>query len=159
MRINIVAVGKIKAKYIKLGIDEFLKRLSRYTKVNVIEVGDEKIPANASEADLEALKDKEAEKILKQIPSNSYVVALDVGGKSLSSEDLASWMQDLMVQGRSEITFVIGGAVGLHRRVVKSADFCLSFSSMTFTHQMIRLILLEQVYRGFKIIKGEPYHL
>lgn len=158
MKINLIAVGKIKAKFLKLGLDEFLKRLSRYAKINIIEVGDEKIPVNPSEMELENMKDREAKKILKRIPENSYLIALDKGGKALSSEDLAVWMQNLMLQGKSNLTFIIGGAMGLDQKIIQSADLVLSFSKMTFTHQMIRLMLLEQLYRGFKIIQGEPYH-
>lgn len=158
MKINLIAVGKIKAKFLKLGLDEFLKRLSRYTKINIIEVGDEKIPVNPSEMELENMKDREAKKILKRIPENSYLIALDKGGKALSSEDLAVWMQNLMLQGKSNLTFIIGGAMGLDQKIIQAADLVLSFSKMTFTHQMIRLMLLEQLYRGFKIIQGEPYH-
>lgn len=158
MKINLIAVGKIKAKFMKLGLDEFLKRLSRYAKINIIEVGDEKIPVNPSEMELENMKDREAKKILKRIPENSYLIVLDKGGKALSSEDLAVWMQNLMLQGKSNLTFIIGGAMGLDQKIIQSADLVLSFSKMTFTHQMIRLMLLEQIYRGFKIIQGEPYH-
>lgn len=158
MKINLIAVGKIKAKFLKLGLDEFQKRLSRYAKINIIEVGDEKIPVNPSEIELENMKDREAKKILKRIPENSYQIVLDKGGKALSSEDLAAWMQDLMLQGKSNLTFIIGGAMGLDQKIIQSADLVLSFSKMTFTHQMIRLMFLEQLYRGFKIIQGEPYH-
>lgn len=158
MKIHILAVGKIKEDFIRAGIDEFLKRLSRYAKVNIIEVDDEKIPANPSGADIEAVKEREADKLLKRIPANSYVVVLAIQGKTVSSEGLAEMMENLMVQGQSEITFIIGGAVGLHQKVVDLADYTLSLSKMTFTHQMIRMILLEQVYRAFRIMKGEPYH-
>lgn len=158
MKINLIAVGRIKAKFLKLGLDEFLKRLSRYAKINIIEVGDEKIPVNPSEIELENMKDREAKKILKRIPENSYLIVLDKGGKALSSEDLAAWLQDLMLQGKSNLTFIIGGAMGLDQKIIQSADLVLSFSKLTFTHQMIRLMLLEQLYRGFKIIQGEPYH-
>ncbi|AZR74216.1 23S rRNA (pseudouridine(1915)-N(3))-methyltransferase RlmH [Anoxybacter fermentans] len=158
MKINIVAVGKIKENFIRTGIEEFLKRLSRYAKIKIMEVKDEKIPSNPSGVDLERVKEREADRILKLIPENSYVIVLAVQGKSMSSEELAKYIQNLMVQGHGEITFVIGGVVGLHQKVIDAADFVLSFSHMTFTHQMIRLILLEQLYRAFKIIKGEPYH-
>lgn len=158
MKINILAVGKIKEEFIRAGINEFLKRLTRYAKVNIIEVDDEKIPANPSGADIESVKEREGEKLLKKIPANSYVIVLAILGKPMTSEGLSAAMQDLMVQGHSEITFIIGGAVGLHQKVVESADLLLSMSGMTFTHQMIRMILLEQIYRAFKIMKGEPYH-
>lgn len=159
MKIKIVAVGKIKEKFLRAGIDEFLKRLSRYAKVTIIEVADEKLPANPGEADLEAIKKREAERIQKYLTGNSLVVALAIQGKQMSSTELSQWIEGMMVQGKSEITFVIGGAVGLHKSILASADYLLSFSKLTFTHQMIRLILLEQIYRGFRIIRGEPYHL
>ena len=158
VKINIVAVGKIKEKFLREGIDEFLKRLSRYAKVKIVEVADEKIPVNPSEADLEAVKKREADKIKKYLTGNSLVVALAIQGKQKSSEELAQWMKELMIQGKSEITFVIGGAVGLHKSILDLANYLLSFSKLTFTHQMIRMILLEQIYRGFKIMRGEPYH-
>ena len=158
MKVNILAVGKIKEDFIRAGIDEFLKRLSRYVKVNIIEVDDEKIPANPSGADIEGVKEREAEKLVKKIPQNSYVIALAIQGKPLTSEGLSEAIQHLMVQGQSEITFIIGGATGLHQKVLDAAQMLLSFSKMTFTHQMIRMILLEQVYRAFRIMKGEPYH-
>lgn len=159
MKIKIVAVGKIKEKFLRAGIDEFLKRLSRYAKVTIIEVADEKLPANPGEADLEAIKKREAERIQKYLTGNSLVVALAIQGKQMSSTELSQWIEGMMVQGKSEITFVIGGAVGLHKSILGSADYLLSFSKLTFTHQMIRLILLEQLYRAFRIIRGEPYHL
>lgn len=158
MKINILCVGKIKEEFIRAGIDEFLKRLSRYAKVNILEADDEKIPANPSGAELEAVKEREADKLMKRIPVNSYVIVLAIQGKPLSSEGLAEMMEELMVQGQSEITFIIGGAVGLHQKVIDQAHYILSFSKMTFTHQMIRMILLEQIYRAFRIMKGEPYH-
>ena len=159
MQINIIAVGKIKKDFIQMGIDEYLKRLSRYTKVNIIEVKDEKIPGNASDAEIEQIKEKEAERILERIPGNSYVIALEVRAKTMTSEGLAKWIKNKQVQGWSNITFIIGGAVGLHPKISEQANLPLSFSYMTFTHEMIRMILLEQVYRAFKIMNNEPYHL
>ncbi|ACL70769.1 23S rRNA (pseudouridine(1915)-N(3))-methyltransferase RlmH [Halothermothrix orenii] len=158
MKINIMAVGKIKEDYINAGIKEFLKRLKPYTEVNVIEVDDERIPPNASGAQIEKVKEKEGERLLKNVPKNSYVIVLDVKGKPMTSEGLAKSIQNLQLQGYSNITFIIGGALGLSQKVLDTGDYILSFSHMTFTHQMIRLILLEQLYRAFKIIKGEPYH-
>ena len=158
VKIDLIAVGKIKTKYLKLGIDEFIKRLSRYAKVSIIDLGDEKIPINPNNTELENLRNREAERIAKRVKPNSYVIVLDQRGKALSSEGLAALMENLMIQGKSHLTFVIGGALGLDRKIFDSADFVLSCSKMTFTHQMIRLMLLEQIYRGFKIIHGEPYH-
>ena len=138
MNITIIGVGKIKEKYLKLGIDEFSKRLTKYCKLDVIELDDEKCPENLSEKDMLIVKDKEGKKILSKIKNNSYVIALAIGN--------------------SHITFVIGGSLGLSDEVLKRADYKLSFSKMTFPHQLMRLILLEQVYRAFRINNNEPYH-
>jgi 23S rRNA (pseudouridine1915-N3)-methyltransferase len=158
MNIKIISVGKIKEKYIKLGIDEFTKRLSKYCKLDIIEVDDEKAPENLSEKEMDIIKYKEGQKILSNIKSNSYVIALAIDGKNLSSEELANKMSNLSISGNSNIAFVIGGSLGLSKDVLDRSDFKLSFSKMTFPHQLMRLILLEQVYRGFRIIKNEPYH-
>ena len=158
MNITIIGVGKIKEKYLKLGIDEFSKRLTKYCKLDVIELDDEKGPENLSEKDMLIVKDKEGKKILSKIKNNSYVIALAIDGKNLSSEELADTMSKLAVRGNSHITFVIGGSLGLSDEVLKRADYKLSFSKMTFPHQLMRLILLEQVYRAFRINNNEPYH-
>lgn len=158
MNINIITVGKLKEKYLKLGIDEFKKRLSKYCKLEIIELYDEKAPENLSDKEMEMIKDKEGKKILGKVKGNSYVIALAIDGKNLSSEELASTIESLGVRGNSHITFVIGGSLGLSDEVLERADYKLSFSKMTFPHQLMRLILLEQVYRAFRINKGEPYH-
>lgn len=158
MNINIVCVGKIKEKYLKLGIDEFKKRLSKYCKLDVIELDDEKAPENLSDKEMLMIKDKEGKKILSKVKANSYVIALAIDGKNLSSEELADTMSKLAVRGSSHITFIIGGSLGLSDEVLSRADYKLSFSKMTFPHQMMRLILLEQVYRAFRINNNEPYH-
>ena len=158
MRINIVCVGKIKEKYLKLGIDEFKKRLSKYCKLEIIELEDEKAPENLSDKEMLIIKEKEGKKILSKIKDNSYVIALAIDGKNLSSEELAETINKLGVRGISNITFVIGGSLGLSDEVLSSADYKLSFSKMTFPHQLMRLILLEQVYRAYRINNGEPYH-
>ena len=158
MRINIVCVGKIKEKYLKLGIDEFKKRLSKYCKLEVIELEDEKAPENLSDKEMLIIKEKEGKKILSKIKDNSYVIALAIDGKNLSSEELAETINKLGVRGISNITFVIGGSLGLSDEVLSRADYKLSFSKMTFPHQLMRLILLEQVYRAYRINNGEPYH-
>ena len=158
MNITIIGVGKIKEKYLKLGIDEFSKRLTKYCKLDVIEIDDEKCTENLSEKDMLIVKDKEGKKILSKIKNNSYVIALAIDGKNLSSEELADTMSKLAVRGNSHITFVIGGSLGLSDEVLKRADYKLSFSKMTFPHQLMRLILLEQVYRAFRINNNEPYH-
>lgn len=158
MRINIVCVGKIKEKYLKLGIDEFKKRLSKYCKLEIIELDDEKAPENLSDKEMIMIKDKEGKKILSKIKDNSYVIALAIDGKNLSSEELAETINKLGVKGVSNITFVIGGSLGLSNDVLSRADYKLSFSKMTFPHQLMRLILLEQIYRSYRINNGEPYH-
>ena len=158
MRINIVCVGKIKEKYLKLGIDEFKKRLSKYCKLEIIELEDEKAPENLSDKEMLMIKEKEGKKILSKITDNSYVIALAIDGKNLSSEELAQTINKLGVRGVSNITFVIGGSLGLSDEVLSRADYKLSFSKMTFPHQLMRLILLEQVYRAYRINNGEPYH-
>ena len=158
MNITVIGVGKIKEKYLKMGIDEFKKRLSKYCKLDIIELDDEKAPEKLSEKEMVMVKDKEGKKILSKVKDNSYVIALAIDGKNLSSEELADKMSDLTVRGNSSITFVIGGSLGLSDAVLDRADYKLSFSKMTFPHQMMRLILLEQVYRAFRINNNEPYH-
>ena len=158
MNITIVTVGKLKEKYLKMGIEEFTKRLGAYAKVDVVEVPDEKAPESLSDADMEIVKKKEAERILAKIGSDTYVIALAIEGKMKTSEELAADLESLMTYGRSKVAFVIGGSLGLHDSVIKRADELLSFSKMTFPHQMMKLILLEQVYRAFRIMKNEPYH-
>ncbi|MEJ8552776.1 23S rRNA (pseudouridine(1915)-N(3))-methyltransferase RlmH [Tepidibacter sp. Z1-5] len=158
MNIKIVTVGKIKEKYLKLGIDEFSKRLTKYCKLDIVELNDEKAPENLSEKEMLMIKDKEGKKILSHVKDTTYAIALAIDGKNLSSEDLANKLNNLSIMGKSNVTFIIGGSLGLSDEVLKRADFKLSFSKMTFPHQLMRLILLEQVYRSFRIIKGEPYH-
>lgn len=158
MNIKVITVGKIKEKYIKLGIDEFAKRLSKYCNLEQVEVSDEKAPETLSDKEMQMIKDKEGEKILAHVKENTYLIALAIEGKMISSEELATKMQDLAISGKSHITFVIGGSLGLSDRVMKRADYKLSFSKMTFPHQLMKVILLEQVYRGFRIITGAPYH-
>lgn len=158
MNIRIVTVGKVKEKYIQEGIKEFTKRLSRYCLLDIVEVDDEKAPENLSKKEMEIVKTREGERILAKIPQNSFIISLEIQGKQLSSEELSKKIDDLMVNGINDITFVIGGSLGLSTEVMNRSDFKLSFSKMTFPHQLMRLILLEQVYRAWKIIKGEPYH-
>lgn len=158
MRITVVCVGKIKEKYLTMAIDEYKKRLSRYCKLEIIELADEKTPDNASAAEELQIKKKEGERILKNIKDSAYVIALAIEGKMLSSEELADKMQQLGVSGESHLVFVIGGSLGLDAEVLDRADYKLSFSKMTFPHQVMRMILLEQVYRGYRIMGGEPYH-
>lgn len=158
MRITVIGVGKIKEKYLTMGIDEYAKRLSRYCKLDIIELADEKTPDNASEAEELQIKKKEGERILKNIKDGAYVIALAIEGKQLTSTELADKMQKLGVDGESHLIFVIGGSLGLDSEVIKRADYLLSFSKMTFPHQLMRMVLLEQVYRGYRIMNGEPYH-
>ena len=158
MNITIISVGKIKEKYINLGLSEFQKRLSKYCKLNLIEVSDEKAPENLSEADMEIVKNKEGEKILSKVNDNTYIIVLAIDGKQLSSEELSKKIDNLALQGNSSVTFIIGGSLGLSDEVLNKANYKLSFSKMTFPHQLMKLILLEQVYRAFRISRGEPYH-
>lgn len=154
MKITIVSVGKLKEKYLKQGIQEFLKRLSSYAKVEIIEVADEKAPENLSEAEEKQVKDKEGERILQAISPDTYVITLEIEGKMLSSEQLAKKMDELATYGKSKVAFVIGGSLGISEAVQQRSDFAISFSKMTFPHQLMRLVLLEQVYRGFRLIGG-----
>lgn len=158
MKITLVTVGKIKEKYFTDAIAEYSKRLSRYCKLDIIQVADEKTPDNAGAALERQIKDKEGERILAQIKDGAYVAALAIEGKKLTSEQLADKIENLGVSGCSQIVFVIGGSLGLSEQVCRRADYLLSFSDMTFPHQLMRVILLEQVYRGYRIIQGEPYH-
>jgi 23S rRNA (pseudouridine1915-N3)-methyltransferase len=158
VNISIVSVGKLKEKYLKLGIDEFTKRLTAYAKIELVEVPDEKAPEQLSELEMIQVKQKEGEKILAKISPDTYVIALAIDGKMKSSEDLADSLDKLATYGKSKIAFVIGGSLGLSNEVLQRADEKLSFSKMTFPHQMMKLILLEQVYRAFRINRGEPYH-
>ena len=158
MKITIITVGKLKEKYLKDAISEYSKRLSRYCKLEVIEVADEKTPDQAGEGMETMIREKEAERILKYIREDAYVVTLEIKGKQLTSEELAEKIDCLGVQGKSHIQFVIGGSIGLGGTVLNRSDYALSFSRMTFPHQLMRVILLEQIYRSYRIINGEPYH-
>ncbi len=159
LRIKIISVGKLKEKYLKDGIKEYAKRLSSYCKLSFIELADESIAkANSSKAEEDKIKNAEADRIKKHIKQGDYVIALDLKGKLLSSEDLASHIDKLAITGKSDIVFIIGGSLGLADEILKMSDFRLCFSAMTFPHQLMKLILIEQIYRSFKIIKGETYH-
>ncbi len=158
MKITIVTAGKIKEKYLTAGINEFLKRLGPFANVKIVEINEEKMKDNPSEAEKQQTLQQEGQRLLRQVPDGSYLFVLDVYGQQLSSEKLAAKLDSLALQGHSNITFLIGGAFGLSEEVRQAADFRLSFSPMTFTHQMIRLLLVEQIYRCFKINRGEKYH-
>lgn len=158
MKITVVAVGKVKEKFYREAIDEYTKRLSAYCKMEVIQVADEKTSENSSETEMDLIKEKEAGRILKNIPDNAYVITLEILGKNLDSIELAEKINQLGIHGTSHIVFVIGGSLGLHSSVSNRADYKLSFSKMTFPHQLMRVILLEQIYRSYRIIHKEPYH-
>lgn len=158
MNVTLVTVGKIKEKYFRDAISEYEKRLSRYCKLEIIEVADEKTPDKASEVVEEQIKEKEAERILKYIKEDAYCIALAIEGKKTDSVGMANHLEQLALTGKSNLVYVIGGSLGLHKKVLQRANEKLSFSDMTFPHQLMRVILLEQIYRCYRIINGEPYH-
>ena len=158
MKITCVVVGKIKEKYFTDAIKEYSKRLSRYCKLEIVELADEKTPDGASEAEELAIREKEGERILKALKDDAYVIALAIEGKMLDSVELSRKIESLGISGTSHIAFVIGGSLGLAPAVMKRADYALSFSRMTFPHQLMRVVLLEQLYRSYRIMKHEPYH-
>ncbi len=159
MKITCVVVGKIKEKYFTDAIKEYSKRLSRYCKLEIVELADEKTPDGASEAEEVAIREKEGERILKALKDDAYVIALAIEGKMLDSVELSQKIDRLGVSGTSHIAFVIGGSLGLAPAVMKRADYALSFSRMTLPHQLMRVVLLEQLYRSYRILTNEPYHL
>ena len=158
MEIRIITVGKIKEKYLSDGIAEYAKRLSRYCKLIFCQVADEKTPDKASEALNIQIKDTEGERLMKHIREQDYVIALAIDGKMLDSVELAEKIDKLGIGGVSQLVFVIGGSLGLSEAALSRADYRLSFSRMTFPHQLMRVILLEQIYRSYRIIHKEPYH-
>ena len=158
MEIRILSVGKIKEKYLTEGIKEYGKRLSRYCKLEIIQVADEKTPDHAGEALETQIREKEGERILAGIREGAYVIALAIEGKMLDSVELSEKIAALGVSGTSQIIFIIGGSLGLSKQVLDRADYLLSFSRMTFPHQLMRVILLEQIYRGYRIMNGQAYH-
>ena len=158
MKITLVTVGKIKEKFFEDAIKEYSKQLSRYCKLEILQVADEKTPEGASEAVELQIKEKEGQRILSLIRDDAYVIALAIEGKMLDSEELAERIEKLGVSGISQIVFVIGGSLGLSAQVMKRADYALSFSRMTFPHQLMRVVLLEQIYRGYRIMNHQPYH-
>lgn len=157
MNINILAVGKVKEKYILMGIEEFAKRLTPHCAIKIIEVPDEPAPEKLSKSEEEKVKQKEGEKLLKYISPSDYTIALDLKGKTLTSEEFADKISDIMME-TSTINFVIGGSLGLSEEILNKSEYKLSFSKMTFPHQLMRLILIEQIYRAFRIMNGFPYH-
>lgn len=151
-------MGKIKEKFYRDAIDEYVKRLSKYCSVSIIEVADEKTSENASDTEIDIVKDKEGERLLKNIGERDFVIALAILGKQMDSVAFSKYIEDLGIQGKSTIDFVIGGSLGLSDSVLKRADYQISFSKMTFPHQLMRVVLLEQIYRAMRIMKNEPYH-
>ena len=158
MKITIVCVGKIKEKFYRDALAEYTKRLSRYCSLSITEVADEKTKEQASDVDCAIIKDREGERILKSIREDGYVITLAIDGKNLDSVELSKKIENLALTGKSNLYFVIGGSLGLSDEVMKRADYKLSFSRMTFPHQLMRVILLEQIYRSYRIINHEPYH-
>ncbi len=158
MKVTVISVGKIKEKYLKDAIGEYSKRLSAYCKLTHIEVADEKAPETLSDKEEVQIKDKEGKKILGKIKDSQYVFALDLSGKQRSSEEFATELEKLPVYGNGDIVFIIGGSLGLSKEVIKRSDTQICFSRMTFPHQLMKVILLEQVYRAHRIITGAPYH-
>lgn len=158
MRVTIVCVGKCKEAFYTQAAAEYAKRLSRYVKLEIVEVADEKAPEEAGESQREKIKEKEGERLLARIRDGSYVIALAIQGEALSSEELAARIERLGIEGKSHLVFVIGGSLGLSQAVLSRADYVLSFSRLTFPHILMRVILLEQIYRSYRIMNGEPYH-
>ncbi|MHC5372862.1 23S rRNA (pseudouridine(1915)-N(3))-methyltransferase RlmH [Enterococcus sp. LJL120] len=158
MQIKIVTVGKLKEKYLIEGIKEYTKRLSKYSKIEILEVPDEKAPENLSAAEMLQVKEKEGQRILAKVKDSEYVFALAINGQNPTSETFAKQIENLGIQGKSQLTFIIGGSLGLSAEVLNRSNSQISFGKMTYPHQLMRLILVEQIYRGFRIMKGEPYH-
>ena len=158
IHINVVCVGKIKEKYLKEAIDEYSKRLSKYCKLNIIEIQDESLPNKINENTIEEVKIREGEKILETLRNSSYIVSLDLKGKQYTSEEFADKIEKISTRGFGEISFIIGGTLGLDKRVLNSSNELICFSNMTFPHQLIRVFLLEQLFRSFKILNNESYH-
>lgn len=158
MNIKIICIGKIKEKYLVDGINEYSKRISKYCNLNIIEINDKKIPDTPNSSEIEQIKLQEANEILKHISSKDYTISLDLKGNFLSSDELAKKTSDICINGYNTITYIIGGSLGLHKSVLDKCNYSISFSKMTFPHQLFRLILLEQIYRSFKINNNETYH-
>ncbi len=158
MKITLITVGKLKEKYFTMAVDEYSKRLSRYAKLNIIELADEKTPDNASPAEEENIKRKEGERIIKSLKGDEYIITLEIEGKMFNSVELSQKINQIGISGKGHIAFIIGGSLGLSDEVSGIADFKLSFSKLTFPHQLMRVILLEQIYRSYRILMNEPYH-
>lgn len=157
-RLTVLAVGRLKERYLVEGVAEYAKRLKPYARVDVVEVADQPFSESAGPAEREQVKDAEGERLLRRLRPGTFFIVLDAAGRSLTSEEMAARLEDLALAGKSDITFAVGGALGHSREVIARAEMLLSFSRFTFPHQLMRLILLEQIYRWFRIIRGEPYH-
>lgn len=158
MKITIISVGKLKEKYLKVGIAEYSKRLKSYTKIKIVEIKDEPAPKDLSKKEIEQVKKIEGRKIIEKIPERSEVIALDLKGKEFTSENFAKYINDTTIYGKSHLVYIIGGSNGLSSEVLKKSQLKISFGKLTYPHQLMRLILLEQIYRSFKILNNEPYH-
>lgn len=156
--INIICVGKLKEQYLKEAVGEYSKRLSKYCNLNIIEIQDEKLPDKISEKNIEEIKDKEGNKILSNIKKDSYTIALDLNGKQYKSEEFSEKIENIKISGYSTINFIIGGTLGISKKVLETSNELVCFSKMTFPHQLIRVFLLEQLFRAFKISNNETYH-
>lgn len=158
MKVNIIAVGKLKEKYLKEAVNEYSKRLSKFCQLDIVEVSDEKAPDKLSKLEEEQVKKREGQRIIKKIKDGSLVIVLDIKGEKLDSEGFANKLNSFFISGKSNITFIIGGSLGLDDEVLNLADFRFSLSDLTFPHQLARVILLEQIFRAFKILANETYH-
>lgn len=158
MKITLITVGRLKEKFYREAVEEYAKRLGRYCKLEILQVEDEKTPGNASEMEEDLIRKKEGERIMKLLKEDACMITLEIAGKMYDSLEFAHTMEKLQISGVSHIQFVIGGSLGLYEEVCKKADLAVSFSKMTFPHQLMRVILLEQIYRAYRIIHGEPYH-
>ena len=158
VHINIICIGKLKEKYLKEAQDEYIKRLSKYCDIEIIELNDEQLPSKINNSIIEQIKEKECKKIMEYIKNDSYIIPLDLKGKEYSSEEFSAKLEDIQVKGYSNITLIIGGTLGLTDEVLRKANESICFSKMTFPHQLIRIFLLEQIFRAFKISKNETYH-
>ena len=158
MKIKIYAIGKIKDSYLRVGIEEYLTRIKPYVQIEIVEVKDEPIPENPNIKEIEKAKNEEGNRVLKLLKNNEYLIALDLNKKQYKSEDFAAFLMQKLTENGSSVSFVIGGSYGLSDELKRRSNYSISLSDLTFTHQMSRLILLEQIYRSFKILKGEVYH-
>ena len=158
VHINIICVGKLKEGYLKQAVEEYSKRLKKYCELNIIEISDEQLPSKINDSIIEQVKEKECKKIMENIRNDSYVIPLDLRGKQYTSEEFSNKIDNIQTQGYSNITFIIGGTLGLTNEILNRANETICFSKMTFPHQLIRVFLLEQIFRGFKISKNETYH-